>query len=271
MRKLLKSLKLLLIVVVVLIVIAAIAASLFANSAVRVAVETAGTKALSVGVELDAAKLSILTSSLSLRDLTVANPPGYQHETLLQLQDGDIEVRTKSLLTDEVLIKDIQLDGMDLVLEQRGLGNNLQDIIKAAKRGAGEPSGKKLYVDNLELKNVTVNVKLLPVPGKIDTVTLKLAPIKMTDLGRNETLDIATLTSKIILAVAAGIAEQGTGVLPKEMISGLTTVLDTALGLGKVILDTGVGATEGLQKGVEDIGKGVTEGIKGILKPKSDE
>jgi hypothetical protein len=109
------------------------------------------------------------------------------------------------------------------------------------------------------------------VPGKVDTVTLKLAPIKMTDLGRNETLDIATLTTKIILAIAGGIAEQGTEVLPKEMLNGLTAVLDTAVDLGKVILDTGVGATEGIQKGVEDIGKGVTEGIKGILKPKSDE
>jgi hypothetical protein len=189
---------------------------------------------------------------------------------LLKLNRGDIKVQIRSLLADEVLIRDMQLDGMDLVLEQRGLGNNLQDIIKAAKR-KGEPSGKRLYVDNLELTNVTVNVKLLPVPGKADTMTLKLAPIKMTDLGRNETLDVATLTSKIILAVAGGIAEQGTGVLPKEMISGLTSVLDTALDLGKVILDTGAGTTEGIQKGVEDIGKGITEGLKGILEPKRDD
>ncbi|MHC4520002.1 MAG: AsmA family protein, partial [Planctomycetota bacterium] len=236
MRKLLKSLRLLVIVAVVLIVIVAVAVSLFASSAVRVAVETAGTKALSVGVELDAARLSILRGSLTLRDLTVANPPGYQHDTLLKLDNGDVAVRTQSLLTDEVLIRDIQLDGMDLVVEQKGLSNNLQDIIKAAKRGGDEPSGKKLYVNNLELTNVTVNVKLLPVPGKADTATLKLAPIKMTDLGRNGTLDIATLTSKIILAVAAGIADQGTDVLPKEMIDGLTTVVDTALDLGKVIL-----------------------------------
>jgi len=268
MRKLLKSLKALVVVVVVVAIAAIVAVKLFAGGAVRMAVETAGTKALSVGVELDGAGLSLLGSSVSLRDLTVANPAGYQHNTLLKLSRGDIEVQTRSLLTHEVLIRDMQLDGMDLVLEQRGLGNNLQDIIKAAKRKS-EPSGKRLYVDNLELKNVTVNVKLLPLPGKADTMTLKLAPIKMTDLGRNEKLDVTALTSKIILAVAGGIAEQGADELPKEMISGLTTVLDTALDLGKVILDTGAG--EGIQKGVEDIGKGVTEGLKGILKPKGDD
>lgn len=271
MRKRLKTLKLIVVIVLVLALVVTIAVNLLADSAVRVAVETAGTKALNVGVDLGAAKLSITGGALTLRDLTVANPPGYQHDTLLKLRRGDVQVQTKTLLSDEVEVKDIQLDGMDLVIEQKGLGNNLQDVIKAAQRGNKEPSGKKLYVDNLELTNVTVNVKLLPVPGKIDTVTLKLAPIKMTDLGKDERLDTATLTAKIMLAVAAGIAQQGTDVLPKEMINGLTSVLGTAIDLGRIILGTGQQAGEGLQKGVEGIGQGITEGLKGILKPKKDE
>jgi len=271
MRKLLKSLKLIIIVVLVLVVVAIVAVNLFADSAVRVAVETAGTQALSVAVDLDAARLSIIGGALSLHDLTVANPPGYQHDTLLKLRRGDVQVETRTLLSDEVQIKDIQLDGMDLVIEQEGLGNNLQDVIKAAQRGEKEPSGKKLYIDNLELTNVTVSVKLLPVPGRVDTVTLKLAPIKMTDLGKNEKLDIATLTTKIMLAIAAGIAQQGTDVLPQEMINGLTSVLGTAIDLGRIILGTGREAGEGIQKGVEGIGRGITEGLKGILTPKKDE
>jgi len=271
MRKRLKTLKLVVVIVLVLALVLTVGVNLLADSAVRVAVETAGTKALSVGVDLGAAKLSILGGALTLHDLTVANPPGYQHDTLLKLRQGDVQVQTKTLLSDEIQIKDIQLDGMDLVIEQKGLSNNLQEVIKATQRGDAEPSGKKLYVDNLELTNVTVNVKLLPVPGKIDTVTLKLAPIRMTDLGKNERLDTATLTAKVLLAVAAGIAQQGTDVLPKEMINGLTSVLGTAIDLGRIILGTGQQAGEGLQKGVEEIGQGITEGLKGILKPKKDE
>ncbi len=271
MRKLLKSLKLIIVIVLVLALAAIIGVHLFANSALRVAVETAGTKALSVGVELDAAKLSLTGGALTLHDLIVANPPGYQNDTLLKLRRGDVQVQTKTLLSDEIQIKDIHLDGMDLIIEQKGLSNNLQDVIKAAQRGDEAPSGKKLYVDNLELTNVTVNVKLLPIPGKIDTVTFKLAPIKMTDLGKNEILDTATLTAKIMLAIAAGIAQQGADVLPKEMINGLTSVLGTAIDLGRIVLGTGQQAGEGLQKGVEGIGQGITEGLKGILKPKKDE
>ena len=267
MRKRLKSFKLIILIVLVLVLAGVVGVNFLADSAVRVAVETAGTKALSVGVELDAAKLSLMGGSLSLHDLTVANPPGYQHETLLKLRQGDVQVQTKTLLSDEIQIKDIRLDGMDLVIEQKGLGNNLQDVIKATQRGEQTPSGKKLYVETLELTNVTVNVKLLPVPGKLDTVTLKLAPIEMTDLGKDETLDVATLTAKIMLAVAAGIAQQGADVLPQEMIGSLTSVLGTAIDLGRIILGTGQGATEGIQKGVE----GITEGLKGILTPKKGE
>ncbi len=266
MRKLLKSIKWIVVVVLVLIVIGVVGVNLFADSAVRVAVETAGTKALSVGVEVDKADLSIMSGSLDLRDVTVANPPGYQDNTLLKLSQGDVQVDTRSLLSDEIRIKRIQLDGMDVNVEQKGLSNNLEDVIQAARKGSDQPSGKKLTIDTLELTNVTVKVKLLPVPGQLDTVTLKLAPIEMTDLGKNEKLDTATLMAKIMLAVAAGIARQGSDVLPKDMVNGLTSVLGTAIDLGRIILGTGQGAGEGIQKGVE----GITEGLKGILKPKQD-
>jgi hypothetical protein len=264
MRKLFKSLKLILVTLLVLIVVVLLAVKLFANSAVRVAVETAGTKALSVGVELDSARLSIVGGALSLNGVTVANPSGYEHDTFLTLSRGDVQIETRSLLTDEVTIKDIQLDGMAVVVEQKGLTNNLREILKGLER-EGEPSGKKLYIDTLTLKDVTVSVKLLPVPGKVDTVKLKLAPIEMTNLGRDGTVDIATLTAKIILAVAAGIAQQGADVLPAEMITDLTSALDTAVDLGLLILG------DDLQKGAEEIGRGITEGLKGILKSKSDE
>ena len=266
MRKRRKPFKLTFVIVLVLAIAAIIGVNLLADNAVRVAVETAGTKALSVGVEVGATKLSITGGSLSLHNLTVANPPGYQHDTLLTLHQGDVQVQTKTLLSDEIQINDIQLDGMDLFIEQKGLSSNLQDVIEAAQRKE-LPSGKKLYVETLELTNVTVSVKLLPTSNQIDTVTLKLAPIKMTDLGKDETLDMTTLTTKIMEAIAAGIAQQGTDVLPKEMINGLTSVLGTAINLGRIIFGTDQGTSEGVQKGVE----GITEGLKDILTPKKDE
>ena len=90
MRKWFKWLKLIIIVMVAVVVVAIVAVNLLADSAVRVAVETAGTKALSVGVDVRKARLSILGGSLSLGGVAVNNPPGYQHDKLLTLAQGDV-------------------------------------------------------------------------------------------------------------------------------------------------------------------------------------
>jgi len=189
----------------------------------------------------------------------VGNPPGYSQTTLLDLSQGAIEVETKSLLSDEVLIRNIRLDGMKVFIEQKGLDNNLHEVIGALERDR-QPSGKKLVIDHLEITNVTVLVKLLPIPGQADTVTFKLGTIEMTDLGRNERMDVAALATKVLLAVAMGIAEQGGDVLPKEMISGLSNVLDKAIDIGRIIFGNG-------KNSAEQIGRGITEGLKDIVKP----
>jgi hypothetical protein len=266
MKKPVRVVSSLLVIVAVIAVGAAVAVNLLADRAVVLAVESAGEKALDVDVDVGTARLSLLSGSLTLGNVVVDNPPGYQHEQFLALQRSDVAVETRSLLGDTVLINDVQLDGMDVVVEQKDLTSNLNEILEALHDGA--PSGKNLYVDNLEIRNITVRVKLLPVPGQADTATLSLSPIQMTNLGRNERLDMTGLTVKIILAIAAGIAEQGTDVLPKELLGGLSTIVDATLDIGRIIFGAGQDVDGGAHEDAEDIGRGVTEGLKDILTPK---
>jgi len=269
MRKSLRVLRIVLLVVLVVVLVVVTAVSLFADRALKIGIETAGTKALNVGVSLDDVDLSILGGKIGLENLLINNPPGYKNDTLLELQEARIGVDVKSLLGDEVKIRDIRLNRMNLVLEQRGVSsNNLQDIIKSIPskdKQDDEPSGKKLHIDNLEITDVTVKIKLLSfVPGKADIPPLKLRPIKMTDLGSDNKLDAAVLSGKILVAIAGGIAEQGTGVLPEEIIGPLTgelkrlgAVSETLLKEGRKVLDEGT-----------DLGKEITKGLEGLLKPK---
>ena len=259
MRKKLKSIKSIIMIGLVVVVVGALGINFFADSAVRVAIGKAGTKALKVPVDVEKAQLSIFAGTLGLETLTVGSPPGYSQKTLLDLSQGAIEVDARSLLSDEVLIRDVRLDGMTVFVEQKGLDNNLHEVIKALPRDE-QASGKRLVIDRLEITNVTVNVKLLPIPGQADTVVFKLGTIQMTDLGRDERMDTAMLVSKVLLAVATGIAEQGGGILPKEMISGLSSVLDKAIDIGRIIFGNG-------KNSAEQIGRGITEGLKDIVKP----
>ena len=115
------------------------------------------------------------------------------------------------------------------------------------KPEAAKPT-RKLHIDTLEITNVTVRVKLLPVPGKADTLSLKLAPIRMTGL---DGLDTGQLTGKILLAIAGGIAEQGSPLLPAEMTAGMKKAVKFAEE-GKKLLEKG---------------KSIIKGFKGLFEP----
>jgi hypothetical protein len=100
--------------------------------------------------------------------------------------------------------------------------------------------------------------------GKSGIVELKLSPIRMTNLGSDNKMDIAELSGKVLAAIASGVAEQGAGVLPDEItgpirsgLKGIENLGGGALGEGGKVLKEGV-----------DIGKGVTEGIQGLFKQK---
>jgi hypothetical protein len=272
----------------IVVVVAVLAIGLFANHALKVAVGSAGTKALNVGVRVDHADLSVFKGRIGLENLSINNPPGYQHDRLLELNGVVVLLDTKSLLDETVNITDIELSGTNVVLEQRGVsGNNLQDVIEQLPdEQESKPGGKKLHIDTLEITDAVVKVKLLPVPGQMDTLSFKLWPIKLTDLGGEKGLDSAALTRTILLAIAGGIAKQGAGVLPDEMLGSLVAELAKLGALPRALLEGGLkvlgdgvplgegagkGLGAGVMKGAEEIGKGITEGVKTLLGQKKKE
>jgi len=273
MKAVSKILKRVILSLVILLVILCVASYLFGGYLLKIGVETAATKTLGVGVHIDDVDISILRGAVEIEDLIVENPPGYTHRNLLELDDGRITASIGSLLTDTVRIKEFKLDHIDLVIEQKALSNNLHDIIKAIP--SGEPKAeeetkkpaKKLRIDNLEITNITVKAKLLPIPGRIDTVTLKLKPIRMTDLGSDDKLTVAKLTGKILSAIAGGVAEQGVGVLPEEIVNTMKLTLSKTIDLGKTAAKEG----EKLIEEGKDVGAELVEGFKGLLKLKKEE
>lgn len=255
MAKKSKAVEKVLLVILVLIILAVIMVYSVGSSALKAGIETAASKALNVAVNIDDLDLSIFQGRVSFEDVVIDNPPGYEYDKLLELGEATVAVGIGSLLSDTVNVREIILDGVNVVVEQKGLSNNLQEVInsipkseKKPKTGTEKP-GKTLHIDTLEITNVTVNVKLLPIPGKADTISLKLASIRMTNL---DGLDTAQLTGKILLAIAAGIAEQGSGLLPAEMTAGMKEAARFAEEGEKII----------------EQGKSIIEGFKGLLKPK---
>ena len=235
----------------------------------KTGIETAGTKALGVAVEVGDVQLSIRKGIIGITNLVVKNPPGYANKELLVLGQGTLNFNVRTLLSDVVHIRELKLDDVNLTIEQKMLSNNLQDVIGSLKSGKGEgrePSGRKLRIDTLEITGIKVKVKLLPVPGRADTVTLNLAPIRMKNLGSDNKLDAGILAGKIMLAVAEGVAEQGVGVLPAQMVDTMKSTLGKTINAGKAAAEKG----KKILDAGKDLGSEAIKGLKSLLKPKEE-
>jgi uncharacterized protein involved in outer membrane biogenesis len=265
-RKLPKIILSIVVVIVVLAVLAVVAVAVFADRAVKAAVESAGTKALSVPVKVEGANASILGGSVDLDGIAVANPEGYTGPVLLTLADVNVSADTGSLFGDQIIIKNMELTGMEVFVEQKGLQNNLYQVIRPLQQPR-EPTGKTLIIDNLVISDILVHFSLPALPGQqAQSMDLKIAPITMTELGRNERMDTAVLISKVILAVAQGIAEQGGDILPQKTIGEITGVLDKAIDFGRTIFGGQSDANQpGQESGAGELGEKVTEGLKDLI------
>jgi hypothetical protein len=128
-KKLLRILSIGLGALVLLLIIAGVAIMVFTNSTVGSAISAGAAHALGVPVSLTDVRLAPLREQLTFRDLVVDNPDGYENKTFLALDQGTVTIRARTLLADTVRIKHVELKGVRVVMEQKGLSSNVQEIV----------------------------------------------------------------------------------------------------------------------------------------------
>jgi len=257
-------------VLLVLILAAVLAFKLYGDQLIRTGVIAGAQKALQVDVRLEGVGLKLLAGEASLTNLEIDNPEGYNNPTFLKLGHAYVDLGVSTLLSDTVEIETVQLEDINLVIEQKGMTNNLKDILnnlpksspaESETKPAEEGAGKNLRIKVLEIKNVQVEAKLLPIPGRADQVKLPPINIRLENVGTGEKIDMAGLITKIISEISKAIAEQGKNLLPTDMIGSLTDELSKQ---GQQLLQSGQEAGQQLLEGTKDIGKGATDAVKGI-------
>lgn len=266
-------------ILVVIIVAFVVIFNLAGNSLIRKGIEVGGSGALGVDVTVDSVKLSMLGAKFNANGLVVGNPEGYKTPSMFEMKKMIIDTSIGGVMGDTIVIDEIILDGMTVTLEQQGLTNNIQKVLKDIKAKSQKPDkpeekekeGKKIVIKRLLINEASVKASMLT--GE-KTVGFTLTSIEMKDLGTDEPMDIAMLSGKILAAIAAGIVKSGAGVLPEDMVGAMGDTLGQATELLKEsdkVLDAGkdVG-TEVLEKS-KDVGEGlkdVGEGLKGLFDKK---
>ncbi len=290
--KAMKKIKWLLLVIVFLVIAAVAAVLIYANQVTKYAVETAGSYALGVETRLGSADLSLLSGSVALHDLEVDNPAEFKTDKILSCGLCSTQVEVGSLFGDTITVKTIKLEDVKITFEQKGLQSNFDVILKNIEKlqkdsaptetEAKKGPGKNVRVDKIEIINASADLKLTPIPGKVDVIQLKLAPIVIEDLstGDDQAVMLATVIQKVFMALAKGILESGAD-LPEQLsqaLAGSLGSLEESLGQitaeADKVLKEGTKAIEEGGKALEEAGKGLEGLLKNpgdLLKPKKEE
>jgi len=205
----------------------------------KTGIEKGTNYALAVPTSLDKADVGILDGTFAMSGLTIDNPEGYDSPFFFKLGSGDVAVSLASLRSDVVTLPLFELTDLTVNIDRKGTTSNVHKILENLKRfEKGEPAepgepkpeakeGKKFVVNEIAIKNVTINANLLPLGGELATTKLVIPEILLKDVGSaGNPVSLAELTNIITQAVLASAAEFGGGIIPEEILGDLKTNLD---------------------------------------------
>lgn len=280
--KILRNIKRILLVLLIILVALVVFVGFYMDTAVKTGVEKGAEYAMGVETRVDDLNLQLFRGRLLVDSLQVANPEGYSSNPFMKLNHFDLELKPTSLLTDKVVLRNFELDGLDIRIEQKLTESNVSKLLDNLKRldSGKEPDkvekkkeGKKVQLDRVRVKNVVAHFHLLPgvSPGPI---SVKVPEIVLDDVTSDEAggIVVEQLVARIVPAILASVLENAEGVVPKDFLNTLDRDLKaTAQALGgqveSLMKQAEKNVAESLKKlGAEKLGKEATKSVGGLLK-----
>ena len=258
-----------LIVIVFLVVVVGLVSI---DSILKYALQTAIEKQLNVDASASKVSLSIFSGTVKVSNLKIGNPPGYQYKHVLEANSIAVTTSIGSLLSNPIEINDVTIDGVSMVIEQKGLSNNLSDILKSIpekpKTETAEPAknAKGVHISSVGMKNLNVTAKLLPIPGKSDALTLKIASIHLSNLGGKKS-SLGEVAGKIFAAISSEIASKGAGIFPSDLTGSIQQNAGKTL---ESFSEIGKGLFKPTDKPADEGTQDTTNKLKGLFEKKKN-
>ncbi|MBN1475216.1 hypothetical protein JXA47_00535 [Candidatus Sumerlaeota bacterium] len=258
----LKKIAIGLVVILILLLIGAVILYIKRHEIVRVATERVLSHVLEVDVSVGGARVEPLQGTVTLRDIVIPNPEGYDSDHAMRFGEVHVEADIQSFLGDRPAIGLIRITDPDFILERHLRTSNFRELIASAARPSGngeateeapEESQKAFRIDRVEVASTTVSVTLPATGG--ESVGVEIPDVVIENLG--------TDTRPVMPAEAI---ER----FLTEILSTVTRLGGDALGdlesLGEQAIDEATGAVEGAVDELRDnVRENVREGIGGIL------
>jgi hypothetical protein len=248
--------------IVAVVVIVTVVALQNLDGIIKNVIETVGSQVTQTKVTVAEVKFSLTDGRGEIRGLKIGNPPGYKSAHALSMKEVAVELDPASLTGSVFVIKEVLIDGADLIVEQKGTTTNLKDLLKTMNSGAAasepapaaaasEPAAAasggdvRLMLEEFAFTGTTATVT----SSTLGKISLKMPAIRMQNIGDKET----------------GLTPQQ---LANRMVKTLFKQVEASVGksLRKMAKQAGQDALEG---NLSEDAKGKLDGLKSLFKKKT--
>ncbi len=252
--------------------LAVLAVALSLSRIAKAGLERGATASLGARTTVSALDLGIFAGSVRLRELAIANPEGYQEGYLLTLDDADMAVDIRSLLSDTIRVRRIILDAPVIRVVGRGIDTNLSTVMAHAGRRAEEPAeqqpgaaSKKIDIALIRVTNARFEYQVEGAPH----LSLSLPDIELRDIGDEDgkPLMLAEVLQQLLGSIASEAVKTAGGDIPGQFADAMEDIMAGEL---EKLEDALRGFEDRIRPGEEAI-RGVGDLFRGLGEPSRDD
>ncbi|MGB0719161.1 MAG: hypothetical protein ACPGRX_01725 [Bdellovibrionales bacterium] len=156
------------------------------NTLAKPIAERIASDALGVAVSIGSMDISLQNKTVIVRDVHVANPPGYTKPDAMSV--GAIDIALTNAGKDLIEFKDISVKDTHAYLEVTPDGINLQDLqsrIATAKRDPDTPESIKVIIEKIVTTEAVLHPSVTLIAQQ-DLEPITIPSLQLTGLGRKE-------------------------------------------------------------------------------------
>ncbi len=280
---------------VLLVVLAALV--LLRDILIENAIRKFGTMVVGTQVDIGSFESSLFSGTVRIKDLTVANPPGFEAPNALAIGYLSVQVDLGTLTSQRILVKEVDIRQLSVNFEATLTGHtnltDLQDNVErfsaanaqeaneekaAAPENTSKTAQKEVVIRilRMEQSDVSFSSNLIAT-----TATLPLPAVQLNDIGEGQSLGetINELFARLLLTIADVLKSGGLSVenfkqfgdtLKKGGQNVLGTVSDAGKSVGEGLKTAGTEVVKGVNTGADTVVKGVKEGTDTVVKGADD-
>ena len=180
---------------VVVVIIAVLAVFIIKlGPTVKGAVNTYGPELTKTEVSVSDVDVSILSAEAVIRGFLLGNPTGFKSAEAMKVGSIRVDIDTKSLTTDTIIIESIEVLAPEITYEKNGASDNFRSILQNVQDRVGSETGKKtetveakgsekkILIRNFIVKDGKVNLSMTALGGK--GISSSLPDIHLKDIGK---------------------------------------------------------------------------------------